>query len=199
MVLQNVDIRIASDSFHQSALNLKAGVVSMMENAKLRMAAFAMQVEAAIGFLIEIHAPFYQFTNALRRSGYDLPNGIGVGYPIACNHGIVDVLFKIIYEQVGYGGYAALRLGSIGFAEARFAAESDTVFLLTRHFQRETHSRYSGPDYEIVIFTNHDKMIFYQRKSTQKPTILQKNFRAFVAILSAARCGTWFRRRFPTT
>ena len=42
VVFQYIDIRIASDGLHQPALNLKAGVVSMMENAKLRMAALAM-------------------------------------------------------------------------------------------------------------------------------------------------------------
>ena len=72
----------------------------------------------------------------------------------------MDVFFKIIYEQVGYGCNTALRLCGVGFTEARFAAESDTVFLLTRHFQRETHTGYTSADNEEIVFLYHEIIWF---------------------------------------
>ena len=115
MVLKHIDEGVVSHGFHQSALYLCACIVGMVQDTKLRVPAFAMEVESAFGIAVEVHAPVDQLFYLSGSVLHHLLYGARVGQPIARDHRIVDMLLEIIYLQVRYGRNAALCFGGIGF------------------------------------------------------------------------------------
>ena len=122
VVLQHVDIRILAHRSHQSALYLGARIVGMVQDAELGVTALAVQVKAAILFLVEVHAPLHQFLDGTRRIAYHLLHGLRIAQPVARHHRVVDVFLKIIHLQVGHRGDTALRLGRVGLFQAGLTA-----------------------------------------------------------------------------
>ena len=84
MILLDVDIRVVPHRLHQSTLDFRACVVSVVEDAEFRVSALTMQVEGAVFFLVEVHTPFHEFLDLL-----------------GC-HGVLDVLVEIVQLQVCY-------------------------------------------------------------------------------------------------
>ena len=79
VVFQNRDVRMAAYGFHQSALDFKTCVVSMVQDAELRMSAFAVQVEVSLFVFVEVYAPFHEVSYALRCVFHYLFHGCRVG------------------------------------------------------------------------------------------------------------------------
>ena len=128
MILLDVDVGIASHGFHQSALDLGTRIVGMVEDAELGMSALAMQVEAAILLLVEVHTPFHQFGNLLRGLAHHLLDGLAVGDVVACDEGIGDVFVEGIQFHVGDRGHAALCKRGVCLVERGLADHADTTF-----------------------------------------------------------------------
>ena len=132
----------------------------MMQDAELGVSAFAVQVEGAIFFLVEVDAPADQFGYLLRRVGDHLTHCVGVADPVTGNHGVVDMFLEIIHEEVGHGRNTTLSFGCVGLVEGSLATESDLVLACSRHFERKTHTGYAAADDEEIIFVCHVLSIF---------------------------------------
>ena len=123
----------------------------MVEDTELGVSTLTMEVKGAVGLLVEVYAPVDEFLNLLRRLANYLLNRSRVAEPVACYHGVVDVLFEVIYEHVGDTGDTALCTAGVGFFEGRLAAECNAILLGTSHFEREAHARYTATDDEKII------------------------------------------------
>ena len=100
VVFQHFDIRMVAHSLHQSALYLRPCVVGMVQDAKLRMSAFAVQVELSRLVAVEIHTPVHKFHNLLRRIAHHLLHSFAIAYPVARNHGVLNMLVEIVNKHV---------------------------------------------------------------------------------------------------
>ena len=155
MVFQHFDVGVGTYGSHQSALNFGAGVVGVVQNAKLGMSALAVQVEITVFFFIKIHAPAHQLLDLRRCISHDLLHGGAVAYPIAGYHGVFDVFFEIIDQQICYRCNAALRFGGVGFFQGGFAHDGNFSFLGTRHLQGKTHAGNAATYDQKIKFSNH--------------------------------------------
>ena len=102
VVLQHIYPWVVLHSLHQSALDLRAGVIGVMQDAELRVTTLAVQIKMPLFVLIEVHAPLHQLLYLLRSTSYHLLNGCRITDPVAGYHRVVDMLVKIIHQQVGY-------------------------------------------------------------------------------------------------
>ena len=102
IALKHFDVLVSSHSFHQSSLNLRTCVVSMMKNTEFRVSTLAMQVECTILFLVEVHSPLHQVANSFRRLSDYLSHSLRVGDVVAGNHCVFNVFFKIVNQKVSY-------------------------------------------------------------------------------------------------
>ena len=102
MVVENCDVRVLAHGFDKRLLNLGTGIVGMVQNAEFRMSSFTVKVELAVFVLVEIDSPVYK--GLYLRGGFtdNLFHSIAVAYPVACNHGVLDMFLKVIYLQVRY-------------------------------------------------------------------------------------------------
>ena len=95
----------------QLGSDFQAGGVLGVEDAPLRMAAFAGQlVILPLGCLVKIDAPFQQFPDGSGPFLHDGADGLFIAQPGPGIQRVCDVVFKGIVP-VPYGGYAALGLG----------------------------------------------------------------------------------------
>src|SRR5574344_2517221 len=100
MMVEYSDIRMLLDSFDQTKLDLRTGVVLMMKYAEFGMAAFTMKVELAIFFLVKVHSPFDKPLYLAWCLTYNHFDRFAIIEPIAGNHCIFNMLIKIIYFQI---------------------------------------------------------------------------------------------------
>ena len=71
-ILHNVDVRMTLDGAYQAFLNLRSRIVGMVEYAKFRVPTFAVQVEIAVLFLVEVYAPVDELSYLRRRFAHYL-------------------------------------------------------------------------------------------------------------------------------
>ena len=71
-ILHNVDVRMTLDGAYQAFLNLRSRVVGVVEYAKFRVSTFAVQVEIAVLFLVEVYAPVDELSYLRRRFAHYL-------------------------------------------------------------------------------------------------------------------------------
>ena len=102
VIFQHLDVGVVAHRLHQSALNLRPRVVGMVQDAELRVASLPVQVERAVLLLVEVHAPLQQVLDALRSAHHHLLHRLRVADVVARNHRVLDVLFKVIHQQVCY-------------------------------------------------------------------------------------------------
>ena len=95
------DIGMLLHSFNQAGLYLCARIVLVVQDAELGVAAFLMQVEFSTLFLVEVHSPLDELVYLFGGVAYNFLYGFAVADPVACNHGVFDMLFKIVYFQIG--------------------------------------------------------------------------------------------------
>ena len=159
MVFLHSDVGAGAYGSHQPALYLGSRVVGMVQDAELRVSAFAMQVEVAIILAVEVHAPLNQFANLLGRVAHHLLNGLSVADIVARNHGVFNVFLEVIDSQVGDRGDAALGKLGVGFVECRLTDDAHSSFLCPCYFQGIAHTGHSRTDDEEIVFVNH-KLLF---------------------------------------
>ena len=87
----------------------------MVQDAELRVAALAVQVEFAVLLTVEVDPPLHQFLNLCRGVAHHLLHGGTVADVVARYHRVVDVLVEVVNSQVGHAGYAALGKRRVGF------------------------------------------------------------------------------------
>ena len=156
VMLQHFDVWILTNGSHQSALYFGTGIVGMMQDAELRVTAFAMQVELTILFLVEVYAPFDEVPDTLRRITHHLFHGCGVADVVARNHGVLNVLLEVIDQEVRYRSDAALSLCRIGFFEGCLADERHLALACVRHLQRIAHTSHATAYNQEFTLLNHD-------------------------------------------
>ena len=127
MVLQHLDMRVAAHRCHQSALDLRTGVIGMVQDTELRVTAFAVQIELTVLFAVEVHTPLDQFLDAFGGVAYHLFNGGRVTEPVTGDHRIVDMFLKIVHQEVRHRGDTSLGFGGVSFLEGGLAAQGYLV------------------------------------------------------------------------
>ena len=155
MIFEHCDVGMVAHSFNQPTLYLKAGVICMVQDAEFRMSAFTMKVEVAIVLLIKINAPFYETLDAFRSTFHHLLHSPTVRNVVAGNHGVLDMLLKIINFKIRDRSYATLSLGRIGLLNGGFAHEGHLSFARGGHLEGVTHSGHTGTNYQKIKFAYH--------------------------------------------
>ena len=171
MVFFDFDVGASPDSFHQSALNFGTGIVGMVQNAKFRMSALAVEVELAVGVAVEVDAPFHQLFNLFGSLPHHLLNGSAVADKVARYHGVLDVLVEVIDFQIGHRGHATLCERGVGFVERCLANHAYFALFSSCHFQRVAHASHSCADDEKIIFFYHG--VLFLRFSDYKSNVFQ--------------------------
>ena len=72
----------------------------MMENAEFRVTAFPVQIKAAVLRLVEINTPFQEVSYTGRAAFHHLFHCCGVADVVSSNHGVLDVLLKVVHFKV---------------------------------------------------------------------------------------------------
>ncbi len=121
MMFEDVDVGVRPDSLDERFLDLESGVVGMVEDAELRVAAFAVEVEAAVFLLVEVNAPVDKLTYLSGSLGDNLSDSLRIAEPVAGYHCVVDVFLEIVYFEVGDRSHSALGEGRVGFIESGLA------------------------------------------------------------------------------
>ena len=160
VILQNLDVGTTAHGSHESALDFGTRVVGVVQDAEFGVSAFAVQVELSVGVLVEVDAPLDEFLNLCRGIAHHLFHGFAVADVVARNHCVLNVLFKVIDQQVGDAGDAALRFGCVCLLECGLADDGDFPFLCPCHLEGITHAGYTRADDEEVKFTCHDTVYY---------------------------------------
>ena len=159
-VKNDVDVGMVLHCLHEPTLNFCSRVVGMVEDAELRMTAFAVEVELTIALLVEIDSPVDQFGDLLRCHTHHLFYGSAVGNVVARYHRVFDVLVEIVNFQVGHTGNTALRKGGVRLIEGCLANEANLTFMGTCHLQSVTHTGDASTNDEEVVLVGHRGCIF---------------------------------------
>ena len=151
MIFEDINIGVVAYRSHESTLDLCACVVGVVEDTELGVSALTVEVKGAVGLLVEVYAPVDEFFDLLWRLANHLLYRSRIAEPIACDHGVVDVLFEVIDERVGHTGDTTLCTAGVGFVEGRLAAECNAILLCASHFERKAHARYTATDDKKII------------------------------------------------
>ena len=154
VVLINVDIGIVLNGLDERHLDFVARIVGMVQDAELAVTALTVQVKLAFLVAVKVHAPPQQLLNLCRSLGDNLFHRLGVAEPVACHHGVVDVLFKVVHFQVGHGSHAALSQVGVGLFHFGLAHEGDSSRLC--HLEGKAHTGHTRADNEVIIFAYHN-------------------------------------------
>ena len=100
MILKHFNVGMVAHRSNQATLNLGTCVIGMVQDAELGVTAFTVKVKRAILLLVEVHAPSYEVFDALRTTHDHLSHCFGVTNPVTRNHGVFNVLFEVIDQQV---------------------------------------------------------------------------------------------------
>ena len=157
VVVEDVDILVSLHRLDERLLDLVAGVVGMMQDAELAVPALAMEVEVAFLIFVEVYAPVYQGFNLFGCLCYNLFHGFWVAEPVAGNHGVVDVLLKVVDFEICNAGNAALSQVGVGLVERTLAHESHLAGI--GNFQGKTHACHARSYNEIIIFVSHNGFV----------------------------------------
>ena len=155
MVFLDINIRIIAHSLHQSTLNLCTRIVSMVQNAELRVPAFTMQVEVAILLAVEVDTPLHQLLDLLRSHANHLLYSLTIGDIVARNHRVLNVLFEVVYSQIGDRSDTSLCKRRIGLVQRSLTNHTNLAFFGSCHFQCIAHSSHASTDDEKIVLVNH--------------------------------------------
>ena len=153
MVFEYINIRMRANGLDKTLLNLETGVVGMVQNTELAVAALTVQVKVAVLFFIEVHTPLYQLAYLLRSALHHFFYSGGVTKPVACHHGIVDMLVEIVDFKIGHRSHTALCKRGICLIESGFTHQGHSAFL--SHFERKAHAGDAGSYNQEIIFICH--------------------------------------------
>ena len=102
MILEHINFRMRANCLDKALLNFETGIVGMVQNTELAVAALTVQVKVAVLFFIKVHTPLYQLAYLLRSALHYFFYGGGVAKPVACHHSIVDMLVEIVDFKIGH-------------------------------------------------------------------------------------------------
>ena len=102
-----------------------------------------MKVEGAVFFLVEVDTPLDKVADAAWTIGHYLSYSLGVADPVACYHGVLNVLVKIVNKKVCHRCYAALGFGCVSFFECCLAYYGYLAFVGFCHLEGIAHTGYS--------------------------------------------------------
>ena len=139
MVREYGDVGMVVYRFYQARLYLGSRIVGMVQDTKLGVSSFFMQIEFSAFFLIEINSPSDKRLDLGRGLAHDFLHGCPVTDPVAGDHRVFYVLLEIIYFQVGYGSDTSLREICVGFFLSGFTDKCYALALIG-YFQSETHT-----------------------------------------------------------
>ena len=159
MVLQHLDLRVGTHGCHQSALDLRTGVIGMMQDTELGVSAFAVEVKRTVVFLIEVNTPLDEFLDTSRCVAYDLFYCCRVTEPVTRHHRIVDMFVEVIDQEIRYGCDTSLCFGGVGLLEGGLAAEGNLVLTGARYLKRKTHTGYTAANNQKIVFLYHVFML----------------------------------------
>ena len=143
VVLEDGDGGVGKHGFDEAALDFEAGVISMVQNAKLAVAALAMEVEGAVSLLVEIHAPFHQAADGGGTAFHHLLNGTRVADVVAGHKGVLDVLAVVVFLHVRNAGNASLRFGCVALFDGGFAHKGHFPLARFGHLKGVAHAGHS--------------------------------------------------------
>ena len=154
MMFEDVDHRMGFNGCYEALLDLKAGVVGMVENAEFAVAPLAVEVERAVGGLVEINAPLYQLGYLGRRVADNLGHSFGVAEPVSGYHCVVDMLVEVVDGKICHRSHASLSQSGVRFFESRLADQGHTPSF-GGDLEGKAHAGYAAADDEIIILVCH--------------------------------------------
>ena len=141
VVRHGFDGRVGGDFFQQCALDFASGGVLKMQDAALRVAALAAEVEllpaVAVFAVIEVDAEFHEFGNAGGSLGDDGANDIRVAKPGSGLEGVADVEFERILVA-HHAGNPALGPSGVGVRRSALGDKRDTALVGGLQSERES-------------------------------------------------------------
>ena len=146
---------MSTHGLHQSALNLCTRIVSVVQDAELRVTTLAVQVEVAILLAVEVDTPLHQLLNLFGSHTHHLLDSLAVADVVAGNHRVLDVLVEIVDSQIGHTGNTTLCERRIGLVETCLANHTHTSFISSRHLQSVAHTCHTSTYYQEIVLINH--------------------------------------------
>ena len=149
VVLEHRDVRVFADRLDQSPFDLGTRQVLVVEDAVLRVAALAVELEPPVGGLVETRPPGDQVADQLRGPPHDEFDRFGVALAGPADERVVDVFLEGVG---GVGNRTDAALGVVGIAFVHLAFGHDCHVTVGRGLQRERESRRAGSDDQKVGF-----------------------------------------------
>ena len=97
-----LNIRMRMYGTDQAGLDLCACIIGMVQDAELRVATLLVEVELAIGLLIELHTPVDQSLDLRRSFPHYFFHSRTIADPVASYHGVFDVFLEVIHLQISH-------------------------------------------------------------------------------------------------
>ena len=100
LVFFQLDIGVVVDCLQESAFDFGTGIILVVQDAELGVSALTVQVEGAVVFLVEVHAPLHELLYLLGCHAHHLFHGLAVGDVVAGDDGVGDMLVEGVYLHV---------------------------------------------------------------------------------------------------
>ena len=143
MMLIHIYVGMVTHAVYEAFLYLETGVVGMVEDAELAVAALAVKVKCAVVLAVKLHTVVYQKLYLLGCAGDYLPDRFGVAQPVAGYHCVLDMFVEVVHAEVGDRCHSALSQGCVGFVKRGLAHEGYAT--VGCHLQGEAHAGDAGP------------------------------------------------------
>ena len=131
VAFENRDVRMLPHRLHERPFDLGSREVLVVEDAVLRVSAFAVELETPVGGLVETRAPGYEVGDQFRGPPHDQFHGLLVAFACAADQRVADVFLECV-GSVRYRADAALCI--IGVALFDLAFGDDRNVSVSRGF-----------------------------------------------------------------
>ena len=102
MVFEYRDVGVLLHRIDEAGLYLGTGVVFVMQDTELGVAALPMKVKLAVLLLVELHAPLDELLYLSGGFAHHLLHSLPVAYPVAGNHRVFNMLLEVVYRKIGH-------------------------------------------------------------------------------------------------
>ena len=121
LVFLQFDIGMPVYGFKQAAFNLGTGIILVVEDAELGMAALAVKVETVARTAhVEIDAILHQLLDSVGGFADGHLHNLAVANAIACHQSVLNMLVETV-AVVHHSGYSALGIAGRPFGGLAFA------------------------------------------------------------------------------
>ena len=169
VILQQLDLRLCADARQQRGLDLKASHVVHMEDAPLRVAAFAPEIQLAMTGNIAARRNAARVRSARGRVP-DLPSPPSRPPAVAKTRAGLERVLNMQLKGIlaaGHAGDAALRPGGVRVDAFAFRDDRDPAVL--RRLQRKSQPRDAAPDDDEIEFLHPSRMLSIRRVARKRP------------------------------